>query len=503
MTYSQQVLKSAHFHRLKNLNDLLIEFNQVGLTGILGPNGCGKSTVLHALCCIYQPNDPSSVNYKFSDFFTPTIHSPWSGSRFEIIHEYRVGPDYFRDANVEYTKNSDRWAPKYERRPKRYISFIGIKTTVPAIELESHKSRILFNTVPLNDRQSIRRRELAGNVMNRSYTSLNLHTTAKHKEYLGVTYQSIDYSSLNMGAGEQRIFYLIGEVLKCPNYGLVLVDEIDLLLHKHALKRLLIILNELALEKNLQIIFTTHNHSILDSEEVSFMHLFQTDERTMCFCGTKPQALYRLTGEQEKPFEIFVEDKLARFICNNIARELGAYRMLSVKEFGPAINCFTCLAGAVITNLPNIENVLFVIDGDTYRTTEEKEVQLRRVLTGDLDIHNEQRTRALGKIRQFALPVDVSPEEYISQCILRLDIRALEPNEIEIYEALRDIHSPLDRHNFLDLVVERLGPDKDIILNEIIQLLRKCVEWEVITQDIREWLRERIELTTERESPDK
>jgi hypothetical protein len=337
--------------------------------------------------------------------------------------------------------------------------------------------------------------------MNRDYTSLNLHTTAKHKEYLGVTYNSIDYSSLNMGAGEQRIFYLIGEVLKCPNNSLVLIDEIDLLLHKHALKRLIGILNRLATEKNLQIVFTTHNHSILDLNYISFKHLLQTDQRTICFCGTKPQALYRLTGEQEKPFEIFVEDKLARFICNNVARELGSYKMLSVKEYGPAINCFTCVAGAIITNLPNFENMLFVIDGDSYRTTEEKELQIQRVLTGTLEVHAEQRTKALSKIRQFNLPDNESPEEYISECILRLEYEGLSLKEREIYEALREIHSPLNRHNFLDLVVERLGPDKDIILNEIIQLLTQCDEWALITREIREWLAERLLLYSEQESP--
>ena len=47
-------------------------------------------------------------------------------------------------------------------------------------------------------------------------------------------------------------------MLRAPNSGLILIDEIDLLLHQDALFRLLEKLNERAQEKNLQIIFTTH-----------------------------------------------------------------------------------------------------------------------------------------------------------------------------------------------------------------------------------------------------
>ena len=33
-------------------------------------------------------------------------------------------------------------------------------------------------------------------------------------EYLGVSTETISYSSLSMGAGEQRVFYILSEVVK-------------------------------------------------------------------------------------------------------------------------------------------------------------------------------------------------------------------------------------------------------------------------------------------------
>src|SRR5271156_6351143 len=63
---------------------------------------------------------------------------------------------------------------------------------------------------------------------------------------IGVVNNGQSYSSLSMGAGEQRIFYILSEIIGAPNFGLILIDEIDLLLHEDALTRLLKIINELA-----------------------------------------------------------------------------------------------------------------------------------------------------------------------------------------------------------------------------------------------------------------
>ncbi|HFC9432888.1 TPA: AAA family ATPase, partial [Vibrio cholerae] len=47
MAVSQQVIHSMKVQNLKNLIDLEISFDSSPITAILGPNGNGKSTILH------------------------------------------------------------------------------------------------------------------------------------------------------------------------------------------------------------------------------------------------------------------------------------------------------------------------------------------------------------------------------------------------------------------------------------------------------------------------
>lgn len=493
MSISEQVIKELRFGFLKNLRDFTIGFKPAGLTGILGPNGSGKSTLLHALACVYQPNDnQDSLNYQFSQFFTPTNHSLWAGSEFRMIHDYRNSADFFEDIETEYTKQFDRWAPKYGRRPKRYVSFIGIKTCVPAIELESQSSRITFNTTPLTDAQSIRLLDLGGRVMNRHYDALNNHLSTRQKLYLGLSYSHISYSSLNMGAGEQRIFFLLGEVLKCPNHSLIIIDEIDLLMHEDALKRLLDQLKTLCIEKKLQIIFTTHNHRILDIPNIEFRHLQQTSAKTICHFNTNTEALYRLTGSQVKRFEIFVEDKLTRFLIKQVAHDLQIARETKIIEFGAAINCFTSVAGAILNQTPNIENMLFVLDGDLYRSEQEKRTQINKVLTGNLGDFQQKRDSAITKIKQLNLPQGISPERHYKNLIVSLNDGDLTPKQIELKNILAEIENPPNDHNFIKILMDRIGLEEGEVLTLLSDLIRLNIEWNQLTREIYDWFNERI-----------
>ena len=53
-TVVSQTLNRVKFSHLKGINNLGIDFSGKQLTAILGVNGCGKSTILHALACLYR-----------------------------------------------------------------------------------------------------------------------------------------------------------------------------------------------------------------------------------------------------------------------------------------------------------------------------------------------------------------------------------------------------------------------------------------------------------------
>lgn len=323
--------------------------------------------------------------------------------------------------------------------------------------------------------------------MNKNYDAFNRHQ-AGSKNYIGVTAGVINYSSLSMGAGEQRIFLILSEVVNAPNYGLIIIDEIDLLLHQDALFKLVGILNTIAIEKNLQIVFTTHAQSLLNLNFISVRHLYQTPTKTLCFTQTKPDALQRLTGHQIRPLEVFVEDDLAYTMIKKISAEEGLSKYVSVKKFGAAINCFTSAAGVILNNIVNQDNMLFVLDGDVYSTIAEKEDKISKVLTGNMPFHQLQRQSALKKITQFNLPDGESPERYFHRIICELANDILSTEQREIVEAARVIGNPGNNHKYFDDVIARMDYTRDVGLNKLVDLLSLTADWNFIKENIKNWL---------------
>jgi predicted ATPase len=489
MSKSQQVLKKIEIHNLKGLIDLSIDFNEKPLTAIFGPNGIGKSTILHALACVNNPVKVpiSTINHRLSEFFTPTTHSIWTGSSFNVYQDYRDGATITRNHKTQFRKQQNRWAPRYVSRIERFVSYIGIRTCVPVIESETQQSRIQFNTTPLDDIYSTKVKSFAGIVMNKNYDAYNKHSTGT-KNYIGVSANGIHYSSLSMGAGEQRIFYILSEVLKAPNYGLIIIDEIDLLLHQDALFRLIRTLNLISIDKHLQIIFTTHSQALLSLDFIAIRHLYQTPIKTLCFTKTTPDAIQRLTGNQIRPLEVFVEDDLAFTLVKKICSDERLSKYVSIKEYGAAINCFTSVCGAILNDLDNQDNMIFVLDGDEYKTDEEKLSNINRVLTGNTNKSLAQRSLAFTLITQFILPDDERPESYYHRLICLLPDNILSSEQLEIIQVARQINNPGNTHKFFDDIITRMDLTRDVGLSKLVDILSMTPEWDNIKFNIKNWL---------------
>lgn len=488
MAFSQQRISSIHFENLKNLKNVTIDFTGSELTAIMGTNGSGKSTVLHALACCYQPIDenPDRENYKMFEFFTPNTDALWAGSKFTMVHSYRNGQEEVKNFPVIYTK-SDRWNPKYQRRPVRNTVFIGVKTCVPRIEDETKKTIITYVTTPLTDDVSRQVREKAGVIMNRVYTSYTNNTSTNFR-YIGVEHNDNHYSSLSMGAGEQRLFYILTKVFNAPKYSLIIIDEIDLLLHIDALKKLMHVLKERAVDKSHQIVFTTHAPTIAEmSDIINIRHIWNTQNQTFCFNETKPDTISRLTGENIRPLEIFVEDDLSQTIVNYTCQQLNLQRFVSTKRFGAAKNSFT-LAGGLLLNGDNLDNNMFLLDGDVYKTNEEKEEQLRISLSGDDPAIVALRTKAVSCIFQYNLPDNYKPEMYIHYLITTLPEEVV-PITDEIKRTACEIQNVNNSHKFVDDIIERIGFENKVLgLYKVIEIASKSELWDEYVRPLKEWL---------------
>ena len=226
---NKSILKSAHFKLLKGLNDATICFSD-SLTAIMGVNGAGKTTVIHALACAFKPEKSNSFRYKFPNFFIPNSDSLW-------------------------------------KKDLKNVYYIGIESCLPEIEKITANSRIIYKTTKMTQKIDEKTIKEAAYILNKEYESL-LDNDYYGKHLIGVELNSgLKYSSLSMGTGEQRIIKMLKTILSAEAYSIILIDEIDLLLHVSALKRLIVKLDEIAKRKHLQIVFTTHSIEMLNMQD--------------------------------------------------------------------------------------------------------------------------------------------------------------------------------------------------------------------------------------------
>ncbi len=490
MPVSQQRLLSLEVKRLKSLKDVTVSFENLPLTAILGPNGCGKSTVLHALACVYEPQTPQGEGHKFSNFFLPSTDALWEGSEMVLTHSFRDGATLNDRVDRTYSKARDRWAPRYANRPVRDVMYIGIDSCVPMIESESRQVRINYETTQITEEIVLTILEKASYVLDRQYNAFNRHN-AQGREFIGVSLEGIQYSALSMSAGEQKVFFVLEKVFRAPSYSLLLLDELDLLLHEKALKRLVTVINERAAHSNLQVVFTTHRESLIEFEgEINIRHLFSGADRTFCLEQTKPDAIARLTGSQPKPIEIFVEDDLAAAIVQRLLAELKATRWVSVTRFGAAINSFTMLGGLLLRG-EDCTNLLVMLDGDVYRQEHEIVAGLNRVVTGHGPQVEAMREAGENQIRMFALPAEEQPESYIHR-LLRVQDETDNEGYNEIIEMAKDVAVVADNHDYLREVIERLGVDKQVGLTRIVEVFSSTPGWNNFVQPLLEWLEPKV-----------
>lgn len=486
-----QRLESISFERLKNLKDIDLKFGPNNITGIFGSNGCGKSTVLHALACIYKPiAENSRLNYKFSNFFLPTTLGTWTGSKFTATFSFIHGQNnLFQPEAKTYKKQGDRWTPKYDNRPAREVFYIGIKSCVPDMEMETRQSKLQLNQHAWdNPALILELKEHSSFVMNREYDEINLYLAGK-KRYKSLKFSNIEYSSLYMGAGEQRILQILMIVLAAPDYSLILVDEIDLTLHTEALLRLMSTLNDIAELKKLQIVFTSHREELLNCSILNIRHLIndEADGYTKtCLERTTPECIRRITGAAPKTLEILVEDDLAEALIRQILREKKVEPFCTVTRYGSIENSFSVGAGLILRG-ESLDNTIIVTDGDRYRTIDSRRERIDKMITGKDAASLQHKNLLLSKIKQFSIAEGIKPEIFIVEAI-----KNLPENKSTLITSIKNVGVVKNHHDLLNIPIANSGMPKSTALDEIARLLSTCQEWNEYVRDISNWLDDRI-----------
>lgn len=483
----QSILK-IEIHEAKSLKGLVVPFKKEGLTAILGPNGSGKSTILHLLACGYNTTNQNGTDFRYPSFFLPVSYPDenrysWEGTSFTY---YYLAPE---EKTLKVSKSTSRWM-RYDKRPKRWVSYIGIETCVPDIEKEKLKSHI--NYVSLSQMSPSILAD-ARYILKKDYAECQVCRRRDKRTNKRVKVGSTLYSSLSMGAGEQRVFTILEAVDKAEPYGLILIDELDLLLHQSSLKRLIEKLASRAEKKHLQIIFTVHNQFILTCPEVDFRHILHKPDKCYCLAGNDPQALEQLTDEVQQDIMIYVEDELSKALIRQICSEERCMKRVAVSTFGAIENAFALAVSCVLIEELKQKKMIFVLDGDKYLTDDERLEQLKKHLTGQGNEQDNHRRHLLTKIKQFNILG--KPEEYYFNQIKQLPAQGLiiSSKAESLLEELRSFDpAGLDSHYYFSKPIENLGMSKPDGYGIIAELLSKTQQWNNIVSEVRNWIEDQL-----------
>ncbi|EKN5995865.1 ATP-binding cassette domain-containing protein [Yersinia enterocolitica] len=468
---SQLRLKKIEIQNLKGISDCTIGFPlDKKVTAIMGMNGSGKSTIIHALACCYRPrNTTSKENNRFSDYFTPHDDNNWQDSSFTAHYyagvlrnqgaEISFVPTPAPDDEFEqsYSKVS-RWKPVYARRPLKESIYIGLQTLGTLsddLAASRHSKYVSQPFGPPHLKQKIL--DSMCRVLEANYSELMVCTTLRGYTFCKFTKNGIPYTEHTMGAGEKRVF----EVLRAahdpilhPN-GLLLVDELDVLLHEKAFKKLVDELISISESSLLEIVFSTHRESIVQFKRlVNIVSIFNMGTGVRAFPGVSADALRQLTDIQPEMVSVFVEDELARTAINVLLEREALTDKVNVELFGASENSAVVLAGLMLAG-SDISKVMCVLDGDVHCTVQEKLKIIQKCLTGT--DKREQRRQVLNRIFEFKIstfPQKGAPEynhKYWFEAINSAVVSAEESAEYtKLKQFSMSINGLTDWHDYYD-----------------------------------------------------
>ena len=294
------------------------------IMALTGENGVGKSTVLQCAAAIYQsPTDTKKDRYA-SEFFPDTA---WDHIR-DVVVTYAVR-EGTKKIEATIRKPGERWRGNPER-PEREVEYIDLSRIQPVSARVGYTK--LANAAwketratPFEKTRLSRFSEIMGRVYDLAKMAVTDADSRRLVPVLRVAGSPVPYSGFHQGAGETTIAELIQADL--PQYGIVLIDEIETSLHPRAQRRLIRDLADRCRDREIQVVLTTHSPYVLDELPLEARaHILQTPSGTReIMYGVSPEfAMSKMDDIQHYECDVYVEDRRAEIMLIEI---LAAHRM--------------------------------------------------------------------------------------------------------------------------------------------------------------------------------
>ncbi len=308
---------------LRGLKALNVEF-RYPVTVVSGRNGSGKTTLLALSALAFNGCDgffPKNAKkkstrsyYTFKHFFyRGPSDADLTGIRIEWKIKHKDG-----DKVIRLKKQTSKWM-KYERRPDRAVYYLGTSRLISATELNVLKSHFKHGK-KVDEKYLLDEKYI-------NYLNYILSSTfeeaceLRHKDYYIRTCRTAtsSYSSFNMGAGEDAIIEILVCIQKLPEKSLCVIEEIELGIHPEALRRLANVLQDIAKNKKIQFVISSHSADFIDSlPRVARVLLDKNgNDISVLYSPTTRYAMGKMGSAGVTELCVFCEDELAKNIIES------------------------------------------------------------------------------------------------------------------------------------------------------------------------------------------
>jgi len=423
---SYQKLSEVMFNEIgmRGVKNTTVKFNYP-ITAIAGANGIGKTTIQQTIACLFHNTDRSFhpyrfsnakiqlPNYRFTDFFVISRGED-KGLGTVITFQFNK-PGLTRTTfNIKKTL---RWG-NYERRPERYVEFLGISRIIPAHEFATFKNTFSGNYNILENKVlSVSDRKVVSNITGKSFDNIEEHSCSSIKNFkLGKMTSSdgLEYSSFNMGAGEEVAISLVSRIQDLPEGSLILIEEIELGLHPRAQKELISSLMKIINNKKLQLVFTTHSPYIFDvlPPEGKLLVKKVSDQLEVIQKPSNSLAFIELTGANHKDLTIYVEDEIAKQLIENLFN-VSVSKRIDIIDVGSKENVIRLTSAHYINDQLGV--AIGIPDGDATDREIKKWCSKYMLKNGEECTIEEFQQRKSSYFK--TLPSSIAPEKYILEKI--------------------------------------------------------------------------------------
>ena len=310
----EKYLKKVNLIKCRAFKEESIEF-EFPVTALIGPNGGGKTTILGACALLYDSIAPRQ-------FFTRNKQldeemKNWSIT-YEAIDRQKSKMDVIR-RTASFSK--EKW---YRDAMKRNVLFFGVSRTLPAVERRDLSKFTNKNVVFAQDEIQVLGEEAAKHISKVLGKEVSAYAVVQSDKFgnisllTGETKDGKRYSEFHFGAGESSIIKMVLGIEKADSQSLVLIEEIENGLHPLATARLIDYLLDVALRKNIQVIFTTHSEYALAPLPANAV--WAAVDGTAIQGKLDIKSLRSLTGEVNSELIIYVEDEFAKKWVEAIVR---------------------------------------------------------------------------------------------------------------------------------------------------------------------------------------